>query len=109
MLAQQRRGDPHRQRQSIGATFSRRGAALGDLDGDLDLDAYVPSNSSGDVDEVFLNNGAGLFTNSGEALGSYASRAVALGDVDGDLDLDAMIGDNGANKLWKNNGAGFHR
>lgn len=53
-----------------------------------------------------LNNGAGVFTNSGQALGSYSSQAVALGDVDGDLDLDAMIGNNGANKLWKNNGSG---
>lgn len=92
--------------QSIGPNFSRRGAALGDLDGDLDLDAYVPSNSASGSNQVFLNNGAGVFTNSGQALGSYSSLAVALGDVDGDLDLDAMIGNNGANKLWKNNGSG---
>lgn len=93
--------------QAIGSTFSRRGGALGDVDGDLDLDAYVPTDSSSGANELYLNNGAGVFTNSGQVLGSYFSRAVALGNVDNDGDLDAMIGNNGANKLWKNNGAGI--
>ena len=92
--------------QSIGSSFSRRGGALGDLDGDLDLDAFIPTDSSGSTNEVYFNNGAGVFTNSGQALGNYFSRAVALGDVDGDLDLDALLGNNGGNKLWKNNGSG---
>ena len=91
--------------QAIGSTFSRRGGALGDVDGDLDLDAYVPTDSSSGANELYLNNGAGVFTNSGQVLGSYFSRAVALGNVDNDGDLDAMIGNNGANKLWKNNGS----
>ena len=92
--------------QAIGLGFSRHSATLGDLDGDTDLDAYIPANSPTGTNEVFFNNGAGVFTNSGQTLGSYSSRAVALGNVDNDADLDALIGNNGANKLWKNNGAG---
>ena len=93
--------------QSIGSAYSRHSAALGDLDGDLDLDAFLPSNSPSTTNEVFLNNGSGVFTNSGQSLGNYSSRAVALGNVDNDTDLDAVIGNNGANKLWKNNGSGI--
>ncbi len=92
--------------QALGGSLSRRGCALGDLDGDLDLDAYVGTNDSGASSEIFFNNGAGVFTASVQSLGLYFTRAVALGDVDGDLDLDALIGNNGANKLWKNNGSG---
>jgi len=93
--------------QSIGSGYSRRGGAVGDVDGDLDLDVYMATDSTSGANELYINDGSGVFTNSAQVLGSYFSRAVALVDVDGDSDLDAMIGNNGANKLWRNNGAGI--
>ena len=92
--------------QSYGASTSRRGAALGDLDGDGDLDAFAVTDTSTTASEVLLNEGLGVFTDTGQALGLTFSRSAALGDVDGDLDLDALVGNNGGNALWLNAGAG---
>jgi hypothetical protein len=90
--------------QSMGGSDSR-GVALGDLDGDLDLDAFVAND--GDPNKVWLNDGSGNFSDSGQSLGSANSQRVALGDLDGDLDLDAFVANyNGANKVWLNDGSG---
>ena len=82
------------------------GADLGDLDGDGDLDAFVAKDNGSN--QVWLNNGAGLFIDSGQNLGTSKSESVALGDVDGDGDLDALIANRvgGTDKVWLNNGAG---
>jgi len=95
--------------------YGTEAVALGDLDGDGDLDA-VDANSSSVVgsDEserkqpnvVWLNDGAGGFTDSGQRLGQEESHAVALGDLDGDGDLDAYLGNRGADTVWLNDGAG---
>jgi hypothetical protein len=96
------------------------GVWLGDLDGDGDLDAYVANgNVSGGVrnepDRVYLNDGTGKFTDSGQRLGTSLSRKVELADLDGDVDLDAFV-TNGvirdgnvveqANEVWLNDGTG---
>lgn len=87
-----------------------REAALGDLDGDGDLDVYAAAleprrESQGDAaDRVLLNDGKGAFIDSGLRLGNSDSTAVALGDVDGDGDLDALVGISDGGELWKNQG-----
>ncbi len=86
------------------------GVALGDLDGDGDLDAFV-INWNGKPDQVFLNDGRGKFSDSGQKLGNWFGSDVALGDVDQDGDLDALVSNNGeasdnATVLWLNDGHG---
>ncbi len=88
--------------QSNGNDLSSN-VALGDVDGDNDLDAFV-ARHIGRPDKVWLNNGAGQFSDSGQSLGSGSSIDVALGDLDGDADLDAFIADASINTVWINQG-----
>jgi uncharacterized membrane protein len=86
---------------------------LGDLDGDGDLDAYLANYMSDDTDlpdQVWLNNGKGQFTDSGQSLETVVSPFPALGDLDADGDLDVYLSgepDGAApDEVWANNGAG---
>ncbi|HET6445235.1 MAG TPA: S8 family serine peptidase, partial [candidate division Zixibacteria bacterium] len=101
--------------QTLGKAVSQD-IALGDLDGDGDLDAFVangdPERGRGEANKVWLNNGQGLFTDSGRSLGTALSQAVALGDLDGDSDLDALVANGGPefadgqpDRLWLNDGS----
>ncbi len=67
--------------QSVGSG-SCDGLAIGDLDGDGDLDILL-GNYAG-PSKVYLNNGAGTFADSGQSLGSGNSILPVLGDLDGD-------------------------
>jgi hypothetical protein len=64
-------------------------AGLGDLDGDGDLD-MVLANPMRNNSQVWLNNGDGEFTDSGQQLTQYG-HGVVLADFDEDGDLDAFI------------------
>ncbi|MBU1241085.1 VCBS repeat-containing protein [Myxococcota bacterium] len=78
--------------------------AIGDLDGDGDLDLYVGRSGA---DGVFLNNGSGSFFDTGQALGTKPSSNVQLGDLDGDCDLDAFVTHAfDINEVWFNDGMG---
>jgi hypothetical protein len=91
----------------ISPTFgagNSRDLALGDVDGDGDLDALV-ANDYGAAQEVYLNDGAGVFSAHpiSPTFGAGASMDVALGDVDGDGDLDALVANvSAAQTVWLN-------
>jgi len=85
-----------------------RAVALADLDGDGDLDAYAANgkNEGIEPDRVWLNDGTGKFTDSGQKIGEWNGYDVVMRDVDNDGDVDALVANSGAVAMWSNNGAG---
>jgi len=83
--------------------------ALGDVDSDGDLDAFVANSIQGSVGSmVWLNDGSGLFTAIEQDLGF--GQGISLADLDSDGDLDAVITNwlgNGTTSVWLNDGSGF--
>ena len=73
-----------------GQSLSDQGVdvALGDIDSDGDRDAFIARTAA---DGVWLNDGQGTFSDSGQSLRDQFSVAVRLGDLDGDGDLDGVV------------------
>jgi hypothetical protein len=74
--------------------------ALGDVDGDGDLDALF-ANMGFNYSALWLNDGTGYFVNSGQLL-TQQGHGVGLGDLDSDGDLDAFLtcANYGSNNNW---------
>jgi hypothetical protein len=94
--------------QRLGASDSYA-VALGDVDGDGDLDAFVGNAYLGPADEVWLNDGSGRFTDSEQRLGDENTRVVVLDDVDRDGDLDAFADSDTSGRIWTNDGSGRYQ
>ena len=92
------------------------GVAVGDVDGDDNIDIYVTRLHAADI--LFRNLGNGLFEDATVAAGlsgfNFQANGAAFGDIDNDGDLDLYViamgeaGDptNNRNYLFINNGSG---
>ena len=90
-----------------GGSINSYSIALGDIDGDHDLDAVVvnPNQAS----QLLINDpsASGGFTVQTPFIGVTGAISVALGDIDGDHNLDAVFSNyNGSIQLLLNNGSG---
>ncbi len=87
------------------ANEDSQGVALDDFDQDGDLDAVV-ANGSGGPNRIWLNDGAGHFTDSGIVLGSGGtsqSLDVVAANLDGDVCPDVVIANFGfPDQVWLN-------
>ncbi len=89
--------------------FSATGTAIGsssdnttsivllDADSDGDLDLAVANNSITVTNKFYANDGTGVFSLTGTAIGADASASTSItaGDVDGDGDADLVVGNDG--------------
>lgn len=82
--------------------------ALGDIDGDKDLDLVV--GNAGSASRLYKNDGKGKFSNGISVTPADQTQQVVLADVNGDSKLDLLTANLGAaNKVFLNNGAGGFR
>ena len=97
--------------QDLKDHYLTQAVKFADIDGDGDLDFVQGNRKFEDYDSsdrIFFNNGNGVFTDSGQRLGQWATLDIDLGDVDEDDDLDLITvsQQKGVNKLYLNDGKG---
>ncbi|MEM7205796.1 MAG: VCBS repeat-containing protein [Planctomycetota bacterium] len=85
-------------------------AALGDVDGDGDLDVAFGNRTLfvGVLNRLYLNDGSGGFDDGTHLLPPYLDRTngLVLSDLDGDADLDLLVENDSADMLLRNDGTG---
>lgn len=97
-----------RQTQTLGSSETWC-VVLGDINGDDNLDLVVGNHGA---NKVYMNNGSGIFIDSGQVIrsryrSSYTS-SMALADVDNDGDLDLIDGAyRGMLEIYPNDGDGI--
>ncbi len=89
--------------QSFGSSASTS-LATGDIDRDGDVDVVV--GNSGSANRVWLNDGFGVLTDSGQTLGSALTQKIVLADVDRDGELDLFAGNQSADDVLYLNTSG---
>ena len=77
--------------------FPTPGAAVGDVDGDGDLDLCLTSSGGAGKTTLWLNDGSGRFNEAGSLAGQ--GIAPCFGDVDNDGDLDIWLGRAGEKSI----------
>lgn len=98
--------------QSTGSlgTHQSQGLALGDINGDGFIDAYVSNDGATgvDINKVYLNDGTGAFVATSQSLSDNNGRKVAFVDMnnDGFLDILETNTSGATNNLWINDGTG---
>lgn len=91
------------------AGYEVRAVALGDVDGDGHLDAFLVNGGGSAVQPpyVLLNDGRGRFGGDVRALEQWPGDSAALGDLNGDGYADALLGlAGGSLVLYHNDGSG---
>ena len=86
--------------QELGTNDFAIAVDLGDIDNDGDLDAYQVNFGAGD--KIWLNDGHGRFTDSGQSLGNDGGNDVRLVDVNRDGYPEAIVANTGPNRVWRN-------
>jgi hypothetical protein len=98
----------HDSGQRLGKSDSSS-AALGDIDGDGDLDILV-STSKGT--KIWINQGGqqqgltGSFVQAAQTIPGWEAISVSFADFDQDGDLDALVGNRNQIRVWWNDGQG---
>lgn len=91
----------------MGESFSHesetsiKGACLKDLDRDGDPDLVMAIEGA---NSVWINDGLGFFSDTGQQLGNESSFGVALSDINLDTDMDAVFANHGISRVWDNYG-----
>lgn len=104
---------------TLGAAVTKavRQVAFGDIDGDGDLDMFLPDANAATADRLYVNDGTGVFDDQAASRlpSALASRAGAarFADLDGDGDLDLVVANGYMSNapdvlnVYVNDGAGF--